>query len=149
MIAMSYSIALRGSEQLREIRQRVADRGPVFDRVPGLAAKVFLLDEVDPCYELYYLWRDADSMHDFLEGPLFAALAEKFGRPEITVYLTRATSLPFRPGDLIRISRSKADVAPGLVALINPRFGDTVCLNAGRGRRLEVLYLAGSGSLKP
>jgi hypothetical protein len=63
------------------VRRRAAERGPLFDRMPGLAFKLFLVDPVDPCYATFYLWREPEAALAFLEGAFFAALSRRSGGP--------------------------------------------------------------------
>lgn len=147
MLVTHYSIALR-ADQVEEVRQRIAAIGRDFDALPGLAAKVFLLATDIPCYALYYLWRTPDALHDFLEGPKFAALVAKYGRPELTHFLTRASTLPFRAGQRLDIERLFANAVPGEVELDDLRLGARETLRSGTNGRFEVVYVAGPHNLR-
>ena len=101
MLAMHYRFTLKDQDQVAAIRRRAVERGPLFDLVPGLAHKWFLLDAKDPCYALFYLWRRPEAAQAFLEGELFTALSAAFGRPEVRLLLPVAVELAAdRRGDL-------------------------------------------------
>jgi hypothetical protein len=103
MLALHYAILLNGAGQISAVRQRILERGRLFDGIPGLAAKLFLIDEADPCYATFYLWRDPAAALDFLEGPLFEALTQAFRRPEVKLLLTAASGIPFKTGDALSL----------------------------------------------
>ncbi|MCD9097206.1 DUF4865 family protein [Luteimonas fraxinea] len=146
MLVTHYAIPLADA-QLAEIRERIRVIGPDFDVLPGLAAKLFLLASDTPCYALYYLWRTPDALHDFLDGPRFAALCERFGRPELTHYLTRAPVLPFVPGQRLDIAPSTGTPIAGDVLLDDLRLGGRTTLRSAAHGRFEVVYVAGSHNL--
>lgn len=83
MMAMQYSVRLPAEYPVERLRQRVKERGPLFDQVQGLAHKSFLLDAQQRTYAPFYVWRSHDAMRDFLFGNLFSGVVEAFGRPRI------------------------------------------------------------------
>lgn len=83
MMAMQYSVRLPTEYPVERLRQRVRERGPLFDRLPGLAHKSFLIDEKLRTYAPFYVWRSHDAMREFLFGNLFAGVIDSFGRPRI------------------------------------------------------------------
>lgn len=144
MLAMHYAIPLSGAEQAHAVRRRAAERGPLFDGLEGLEAKLFLLDPRDPCYATFYLWREPVAALAFLEGAFFAALATAFGRPEVKLLLTTATVLPPSPGDAVSLALNPAAMGAHWLHALDPRTGDTLTLAPPEtpGRRFEVLYKA-------
>jgi heme-degrading monooxygenase HmoA len=96
MFVMHYRISLGGdaAEAAAAIRKRVAERSHLFDGMPGLARKFFLLDAADPTYATLYLWREPDAALAFLQGPYFAAVIESFGRPEVRLLLSTSIEQP-------------------------------------------------------
>ena len=143
MLVTHYAIPLADSD-LDAIRQRIATIGPDFDALPGLAGKLFLLATDRPCYALYYLWHSPEALHDFLDGPKFAALVDRFGRPELVHYLTRASTLPFRPGQRLDCEDAPDDPAPDDLDLHALRSGDRLALRSRESGRFEVIYVAGA-----
>jgi hypothetical protein len=146
MLVTHYAIPLTDA-QLDEIRARIRVIGPDFDVLPGLTAKLFLLASDTPCYALYYLWKTPDALHDFLEGPRFAALCERFGRPELMHSLTRASSLPFAPGQRLDVAPSTGTPIRGDVLLDDLRLGGRTVLRSAALGRFEVVYVAGPHNL--
>lgn len=146
MLVTHYAIPL-GDAQLAEIRERIRVIGPDFDVLPGLTAKLFLLASDAPCYALYYLWKTPDALHDFLEGPRFAALCERFGRPELMHALTRASAFPFAPGQRLDIAPWTGTPIRGDVMLDDLRLGGRTTLRRATHGRFEVVYVAGPHNL--
>ncbi|MGE7433514.1 MULTISPECIES: DUF4865 family protein [Kitasatospora] len=93
MYAMQYEITLPADYDMRIIRRRVATKGPLLDRLPGLGLKAYLVRErgsgASPVnqYAPFYLWRSAEAMAGFLRGPGFAGLSADFGRPPVRHWL--------------------------------------------------------------
>lgn len=144
MLAMHYAIALASADQVAAVRARVVERGPLFDGMAGLKVKLFLIDAANPCYATFYLWRDASAALDFLEGPLFRALCDAFGRPEVRLLLTRAIDLPFAAGETVGIGTDPAEDPSAPIHAYDPGRGETVVLGRARpsGRRFEIAYRA-------
>jgi hypothetical protein len=144
MLAMHYAIPLEGADQVAAVRARAAERGPWFDGMAGLGAKLFLVDPVDPCYATFYLWREVDAAYSFLDGPSFRSLSETFGRPDVRLLLTTATDLPFPPGEALRLQTNPSADAPTLVRALDPRHGETLALAppSAAGRLFDVMYRA-------
>jgi hypothetical protein len=144
MLAMHYKIPLLGPEVISAVRTRATERGPLFDGMAGLAHKLFLVDPGEPCYATFYLWREPDAALSFLEGPFFAALSQSFGRPEVALLLTRATSLPFAAGDTVVLNSTDREAAgSGPIRALDPKNGQILTLGSGsHGRRFEVMYHA-------
>ena len=146
MLAMHYKIPLADAAATARVRARAAERGPLFDGMPGLAHKLFLVDPIDPCYATFYLWREPEAALRFLNGPFFAALSETFGRPDVLLLLTDAQDLP--PGLELEVSLAiePSVITPLSDALdaVDPRDGSIVRLGpaSAPGRRFEVMFHA-------
>ncbi|HEY1722317.1 MAG TPA: DUF4865 family protein [Magnetospirillaceae bacterium] len=145
MLAMHYAIPLSSPHTPDSIRQRARERGPMFDGMPGLKDKLFLLDTIDPCYATFYLWRTPEAAQAFLEGDFFKALSQAFGRPEVHLWLTAAEGLPAGAWDRAVLSMSggpepKADS----VKVIEPLTGKYRWLaqTPAAGRQFDVMYHA-------
>lgn len=97
MIAMQYTIKLACDFNAERIRARVADRGCLFDDLPGLIHKTFLFNESEGLYAPFYVWESNAPARDYLTGPLFKGLIENFGRPRVrcwTVLEFKEMNLP-------------------------------------------------------
>ncbi|TFW17048.1 DUF4865 family protein [Duganella callida] len=87
MIAMQYRFVLPADYDMAIIRERIATRGPQLDGLPGLAFKAYLHGEQpDKSYAPFYLWRDEEAMHGFLNSPAFAGVARAFGWPAVQTW---------------------------------------------------------------
>jgi hypothetical protein len=153
MLAMHYRIPLAGMEAMAAVGRRAAERGPLFDRLDGLAHKFFLLDRADPTYATLYLWRDPAAAQAFLEGPLFAALVAAFGRPEVRLLLATAIELPDADPHEAVLTEGLRTLGFGpRIDCIDPCNGQSLSLrfdDAVRGRRLTLLYHARANRLAP
>lgn len=93
MLMTQYTFNLPADYPMRTIRERIATRGPQFDRLPGLGWKAFLLREngvagaTDHQYAPLYLWPSPEAAAAFLAGPQFAGVAVAFGRPRVSTPL--------------------------------------------------------------
>ncbi|HJV01847.1 MAG TPA: DUF4865 family protein [Burkholderiaceae bacterium] len=92
MMAMQYSFVLPADYDMDIIRLRIASKGHMLDDFPGLAFKAYLSadrtlgDTAENLYAPFYLWRQPEAMHGFLNGPGFAGVAQAFGWPSIKTW---------------------------------------------------------------
>jgi hypothetical protein len=144
MLAMHYLIRLAGTDAVAAVRRRAAERGPLFDRMHGLAEKFFLVDPVDPAYATFYLWHDPRAALAFLDGAFFAALSETFGRPEVRLLLPRRIALPSDQPTTAVLTGVAADRGTA-IATLDPVSGHALNLVFSpdvEGRRFDVMYHA-------
>ena len=100
MLAMQYVFPLADDFDMAQIRQRVAEKGPLFDDYPGLVQKAFLCndvagqmprqgpqeilgDRIGNEYAAFYLWESDEAARDFLLSDAFKAVSAAFGRPRV------------------------------------------------------------------
>lgn len=86
MRSLRYEIALPDDYDMNQIRDRVEQRGHLFEEVPGLAIKAFMVQSHSQgaarnVYAPLYFWNSHQALSDFTAGPLFAGLIDSFGRP--------------------------------------------------------------------
>ncbi len=86
MLAMQYSIRLASDFDEARLRQRVAQRGHLFDNMPGLAHKAFLFNSERHLYAPFYVWYDHKKAREFLLGDIFADVTNSFGRPRVRMW---------------------------------------------------------------
>jgi hypothetical protein len=90
---MQYAHRLPADYDLRIIRQRAAERGPLWDATPGLLFKAFVLQQAGRhgatgnLYASVYLWADPGAAADFLASERFDSVIRSFGRPPIETWL--------------------------------------------------------------
>jgi uncharacterized protein DUF4865 len=151
MLVMHYRIPLAGepAQAAAGICRRVAERGHLFDGMPGLERKFFLLDAANPTYATLYLWRDPDAALAFLQGPFFAAVIASFGRPAVRLLLSTAIDVPHvLPKTVTLLDRTDGVLSGSRVEAIDPLDGNGLALDfvgTGRGQRFELLYATRSG----
>lgn len=88
MIAMQYAFPLAENYDMSRIRARIAEKGPLFDNLPGLVSKAFLVNDLGTGspfneYATFYVWKDESAMRDFLLSDRFQAVVDNFGRPRV------------------------------------------------------------------
>jgi len=86
MLAMQYSIRLASDFDETRIRQRVAQRGHLFDNMPGLAHKAYLFNQEQHVYAPFYVWEDHFKAREFMLGEIFADVIRAFGRPRVRMW---------------------------------------------------------------
>ena len=85
MIIQQYAITLPADYDMKIIRDRVAEKGPAFDRFPGLGIKVFMIREKGRFgaesnqYAPVYLWPSVAPLWEFIAGDGFKGILESFG----------------------------------------------------------------------
>lgn len=109
MHAMQYEITLPADYDMAIIRERVASKGPLLDRWPGLGLKAYLVRERadgSPVnqYAPFYLWHTVEGMNAFLWGEGFRGLCESFGRPAVRQW----TGLAFLTGPARGVTPTRA-----------------------------------------
>lgn len=118
MIAMQYSFVLPADYDMGIVRERIAAKGALLDNLPGLVFKAYLHADREGAgpgenlYAPFYLWQDAEAMHDFLNGPGFAGVSQAFGWPSVRTWTPWHASV----GDDVRrarhATRGVATIAP-------------------------------------
>jgi len=91
MLALQYTFHLPEAYDLQCVRDRVAARGHLFDRLPGLAFKVFLISQktgraTGNAYAPFYLWDSMRAATDFLMGEKFDVVTQAFGWPRLATW---------------------------------------------------------------
>ena len=89
MIIAHYGHRLPDNYDVGLIRKRAAERGHLFDAVPELCFKAFLLRQrgqfgaIASEYSSLYLWRTDEGFRRFLAEGRFKSVTDSFGRPAI------------------------------------------------------------------
>jgi hypothetical protein len=87
MLAMQYSIALPFGYDTGLIRARAQERSKLFEGLPGLVHKSYLLSEPDNLYAPFYIWSDVSEARQFLFNDLFRGVTETFRRPRVRSWM--------------------------------------------------------------
>jgi Domain of unknown function (DUF4865) len=89
MIIAHYAHRLPADYDTGIIRQRAKDRGPLWDAIPGLHFKGFLLRErgrfgaIANEYSSLYLWQQDEAFRDMLMAGRYKTVTDSFGRAAI------------------------------------------------------------------
>jgi Domain of unknown function (DUF4865) len=93
MIAMQYNFVLPADYDMDIIAQRIAAKGHMTDRFPGLRFKAYLSARKQALvrgsvnlYAPFYVWENTEGMNDFLCGPGFEGVSDSFGRPSVSLW---------------------------------------------------------------
>jgi hypothetical protein len=86
MHALEYVWNLGDRFDATALRKRVVDRKSLYENLPGLISKAFLLDETLRRFGGFYIWRGAQDADLFLQSEIFAASRAAMGEPEIRRY---------------------------------------------------------------
>ena len=100
MFSMQYRVLFGRDFDMKRIESRVAARTAPYESLPGLAFKAFMLQTAEGeganAYSSYYVWRDVAAFDAFLlNGEMFGALVDSFGRPDVAL----ETVLDWQRGD--------------------------------------------------
>ncbi|HWW69825.1 MAG TPA: DUF4865 family protein [Duganella sp.] len=116
MIAMQYSFVLPADYDMGIVRERIATKGPLLDDLPGLAFKAYLHADrgasAENQYAPFYLWRDEESMHGFLNGAGFAGVTRAFGWPSVRTWTPWHASVDAQVREARHATRGVEAIAP-------------------------------------
>ena len=91
MLIAEYGHRLPANYDIALIRTRAKDLAPLWDDVPELLFKAFLLRErgrdgaTANSYSSFYVWHGDDGFLELLAGGRFDTVVNSFGRPEIRI----------------------------------------------------------------
>ncbi len=99
MYALTTRFRLPLSTDWKQLRTVVAERAHLYQQLPGLRAKAFVLDESSGEYGGNYVFESRAAVEAFLRSELFQGAVSRFGRPEVRVhevlaYVERGAVLP-------------------------------------------------------
>ncbi len=83
MHALLYLWDLGDRFDAEALRRRAIERGPAFERLPGLVSKTFVLDEEGRRFGGFYIWRNPEDADRFLDSDLFASSVASMGAPRV------------------------------------------------------------------
>lgn len=113
MITMQYSFVLPADYDMAVVRERIATKGPLLDDLPGLVFKAYLYAlEPEQAYAPFYLWRDEEAMHGFLNGPAFAGVTRAFGWPSVRTWTPWHATVGVAVREARFATRSSKVIAP-------------------------------------
>jgi hypothetical protein len=87
LLAMQYTIRLPADYDISQIHERVNQRSLLFDALPGLAHKSFLLSENEKIYAPFYIWDNVGEARRFLLDDLFKGVISTFNRPRVRTWM--------------------------------------------------------------
>ncbi len=119
MIGMQYIFSLPDDHDMGTIRNRVAERGHLFDKLEGLFEKAVLISEKGVAgasknsYAPFYLWNHDEAIGNFLVSDKFKAVSEAFGRPSVKTWLPLYMSIgPAKLGKPTLATKETIDIPP-------------------------------------
>jgi hypothetical protein len=79
MYALRTELKLPVDTDWNKFRQEVAPRAKLYQNVPGLRSKAFVLSPERGLYGGHYVFETREALNDFLSSELFQAARDKFG----------------------------------------------------------------------
>lgn len=79
MYALSVRFILPETTDWDAMRQLARDRAPMYEALPGLVAKAFVLDPQTREYGGNYVWESVEALDAFLASDLFRGVVAKLG----------------------------------------------------------------------
>lgn len=155
MMAMQYSFVLPADYDMEIIRQRIASKGHMLDEFPGLIFKAYLSADrnggatAENLYAPFYLWREPEAMHAFVNGPGFAGVAQAFGWPSIKTWTVWHSWLADDAAQARHARRIVKPIAPytALAALRDQEEAEALALRERGALAAVVGFEPGSWSL--
>ena len=155
MMAMQYSFVLPADYDMAIIRQRIASKGHMLDDFPGLMFKAYLSADRtrgatgENLYAPFYLWREPEAMHAFINGPSFAGVAQAFGWPSIKTWTVWHSWLAEEVAQARYARRLVKPIAPysALAALREQQQAEAGALRDSGALAVVVVFEPGSWSL--
>lgn len=86
MLAMQYTIQLAMGYDMNLIRKRVEERSGLFETLPGLVHKSYLMNGDDLIYAPFYVWDNLVEARRFMLNDLFGGVIRDFSRPRIRTW---------------------------------------------------------------
>jgi len=83
MHALEYVWNLGDRFDAAALRKRVGDRKGLYEGLPGLVSKAFVMNETNRQFGGFYVWRTSEDADRFLKSELFAGSRAAMGEPEI------------------------------------------------------------------
>jgi uncharacterized protein DUF4865 len=145
MIIAHYAHRLPADYDINSIRERARGRAQIWDAVPGLYFKAFLLRERGRFgasqneYSSLYLWRKDEGFHDFLVDGRTKFVTESFGRPQIETRFT-LDAVRGEGRDARFLIKQEQDIAPD--ADLTSSFAEEVARNRAASKQAGVVVAA-------
>ncbi|MGH9023110.1 MAG: DUF4865 family protein [Acidimicrobiia bacterium] len=86
MFAMTSYFSLPEQTDWESMRELARTRAIVYQSVPGLRAKAFIVDPERRLYGANYVWESREAIDRFLSSELFAGIVAKLGQPEMRIF---------------------------------------------------------------
>lgn len=86
MYALTVRFRLPPSTDWNGLRAVVAERARLYEGMPGLCSKAFVLDEASGEYGGNYVWESRAAVEAFLHSETFRGAVSKYGAPDVRVH---------------------------------------------------------------
>jgi heme-degrading monooxygenase HmoA len=86
MHAMAVEFTMPEGTDFDALRQLMKQRASLYEGMPGLHFKAFVLDPERRAYGGLYVWDSREHIDEFLKSEIFQGIVQKFGQPQIRMY---------------------------------------------------------------
>lgn len=86
MYTLTVRFRLPPSTDWNGLRAVVAERARLYEGMPGLRSKAFVLDEASGEYGGNYVWESRAAVEAFLHSETFRGAVSKYGAPDVRVH---------------------------------------------------------------
>lgn len=86
MYTLTVRFRLAPGTDWKGLRAAIAERAHLYERMPGLRSKAFVIDEASGEYGGNYVWETRAAAEAFIESQTFRGAVARFGRPEVRLH---------------------------------------------------------------
>lgn len=86
MYALTVRFRLPPATDWKALRTTIAERARMYEGMPGLRSKAFVLDESAGEYGGNYVWESRAAIEAFLRSEPFRGAVERFGAPDVRIH---------------------------------------------------------------
>ena len=86
MYTLTVRFKLPPGTAFKALRAAIVERAQLYEGMPGLRSKAFVLDETSGEYGGNYVWETRAAAERFVESETFRGAVAKFGPPEVRLH---------------------------------------------------------------
>jgi heme-degrading monooxygenase HmoA len=83
---MTTRFKLPASTDWKALRATILERAKLYERMPGLRSKAFVVDEAAGEYGANYLWESRAVAEAFVSSETFRGAIARFGTPDVRIH---------------------------------------------------------------
>jgi heme-degrading monooxygenase HmoA len=83
---MTTRFTLPASTDWKALRATIAERARLYEEMPGLRSKAFVVDEGSREYGGNYVWESREAAEAFVASETFRGAVARFGAPDVRIH---------------------------------------------------------------